>query len=357
MIPSQEAEEVQVTKTIYTLEPDYYPFEYNLRTSKNRVTAIYYSEDAYNPLNFLYDNAIFYNYDIHGNVKEIAYDNRDVNLVAIKHNIKKVKYDYDLISGNVNEVIYQEGAADEFRHRYTYDADNRITQVETSTDGIVWEADAQYQYYDHGPLARVLLGDQQVQAMDYVYTLQGWLKGVNADEIETNDVLGDGNGLSSEGIAKDAFGYSLNYYTGDYEPISTVSNPFTIAKSSEGTINTKNLYNGNIKTMVTSLLDDNESALATLQNNYTYDQLNRIKSFEAIDVSTNTENYAANYTYDRNGNLENLQRSVGGSLMDDLDYDYNLDAADQKENNRLNYVDDNVPVSYTHLTLPTTSRV
>jgi YD repeat-containing protein len=69
-------------------------------------------------------------------------------------------------------------------HRYTYDAENRLTLVETSTDNLVWEKDARYEYYRHGPLARVTLGDQQVQAMDYAYTLQGWLKGINSTGVQ-----------------------------------------------------------------------------------------------------------------------------------------------------------------------------
>lgn len=56
---------------------------------------------------------------------------------------------------------------DQFIHAYTYDADNRITEVKTSKDNIVWTKDARYDYYDHGPLARIELGQNQVQGVDY----------------------------------------------------------------------------------------------------------------------------------------------------------------------------------------------
>ena len=76
---------------------------------------------------------------------------------------KRLDYEYDLISGNVNEVVYQEGELDLMIHRYEYDADNRIVNVETSTDGVFYDDDAKYFYYAHGPLARTELGENQVQ--------------------------------------------------------------------------------------------------------------------------------------------------------------------------------------------------
>lgn len=62
---------------------------------------------------------------------------------------KKIAYGYDIISGKVNSVSYQSGFADQFFHKYSYDAENRITQVYTSKDNIYWERDAQYKYYRH----------------------------------------------------------------------------------------------------------------------------------------------------------------------------------------------------------------
>ena len=92
---------------------------------------------------------------------------------------KQIRYVYDLISGNVNLVMYQYSRPDQFFQQYSYDADNRLITVETSQDGYIWSEDARYYYYAHGPLARMELGEHNVQGLDYYYTLQGWLKGVN----------------------------------------------------------------------------------------------------------------------------------------------------------------------------------
>ncbi len=298
--------------------------------SRNRVTAIYYYDTRDAATNIQsYDNAMFYNYDIHGNVRELVQHNRLLSIAADNPNsgMKRVLYNYDLISGNVHEVRYQNGAADMFAHRYTYDADNRITMVETSSDGSIWEQDAEYRYYAHGPLARAVLGGKQVQGMDYAYTIQGWLKGVNSEGMsQTADMGGDG-----VTVAKDAMGYSLNYFKDDYIPIAAATQSafeYSTAATDDQSI-AKNLYNGNIRRMVTSLLDNDETLLAVQQNDYAYDQLNRIKTFQGNSVSGATgPGYFADYSYDRNGNLATLNRKTvnnAGAVvdMDQLTYEYN----------------------------------
>ena len=220
---------------------DFFYSNYNPQTSRNRVAGVFYY-DEFSPDGELdYQNAILYNYDIHGNVKEMLTYlatlkdySCDPNVIAdpnlalkndCEFHIKRVIYDYDLISGNVNTVTLQPGKVDQFIHKYEYDADNRIVNVKTSPDGIVWENDANYQYYAHGPLARVELGDKKVQGIDYAYTLQGWLKAVNGENLTTPE-----NGMGQDGMAsrlnvnKDAFGYSLNYYEVDYKAVTTDDN-------------------------------------------------------------------------------------------------------------------------------------
>ncbi len=56
--------------------------------------------------------------------------------------------------GKMQEVRYQPDSLDEFRHRFLYDADNRLMEVLTSREGIIWDRDADYDYYDHGPVPR-----------------------------------------------------------------------------------------------------------------------------------------------------------------------------------------------------------
>ncbi len=56
---------------------------------------------------------------------------------------------------------YQRGYQDQYFVKYAYDADLRVTEVKTSTDSVIWEKDAGYQYYAHGPLQRMELGQEK----------------------------------------------------------------------------------------------------------------------------------------------------------------------------------------------------
>ncbi|MEP7236089.1 MAG: hypothetical protein ABI778_12410, partial [Ignavibacteriota bacterium] len=97
---------------------------------------------------------------------------------------------------------------DQFTHRYSYDADNRLLKVETSRDGKIWDRDAAYSYYLHGPLMRSAIGEDSVQGVDYVYTLQGWLKGMNHPSLATSKDPGK-DGASGSRYARDAYGMML----------------------------------------------------------------------------------------------------------------------------------------------------
>lgn len=198
------ANKEQITRTVYDisyfsgddlLKPELL-YQRNLR---NRVS--YTQVFDVQPASYAgtHRAATYYTYDIHGNVDTLlqdygnsAYYSNVMNSNGNRY--KKMAYDYDFISGKVNMVTYQPGYykastqtwityADRFYHRYTYDAENKLTDVYTSHDSLIWERDASYIYYRHGPLARTILGQQQVQGVDYAYTLQGWLKGVNSTAV------------------------------------------------------------------------------------------------------------------------------------------------------------------------------
>src|SRR6185312_1046781 len=147
-----------------------------------------------------------------------------LNFINYNHGynrFKEIAYNYDLISGKVNEVDYNPGNVDQFYHSYEYDAENRITDVYTSDNKAyighknLEEHEAFYQYYKHGPLARAVIGQQQVQGLDYAYTLEGWLKGVNSTSLQaTNDMGNDGmTGSPNQFVARDAYGFNLNYFS------------------------------------------------------------------------------------------------------------------------------------------------
>ena len=207
-------------------------------------------------------------------------------------------------------------------HRYAYDADNRLEAVFTSSDGYIWDEDARYLYYAHGPMARVELGEYKVQGVDYYYTLQGWIKGVN---LQGDHDAETGN-LTQHYVSKDAFGYALHYYktdqTQDYKSIFG-----NFEWNSTNTTVYKNLYNGNIAAMSTTLKTAGEQTMF-----YKYDQLNRIKT--AVS-SQNT--YQTGYSYDANGNiLSLLRKDHNNATIDNLTYTYNT-----TQNNRLNKLKDN----------------
>lgn len=274
----------------------------------------------------------YYSYDIHGNVKSLVQQIPDLPN-------KRTDYVYDLVSGKVDFVMYQYGEKDQFIHRYEYDADNRITTVKTSTDGFMWDNDAEYQYYLHGPLARTALGLYKVQGLDYYYTLQGWLKGVNSPtgaSAQANDPGGDGHGTSK--FAKDVMAFNLGYYQGDYKPIS--GNSSTLIEQTSPLLwrgaggEALDLFNGNIAWMATDLSaipsakTDRNKGVQAMQ--YNYDQLNRIvrsrsRTFSGvIDPRTGSPApYDENYTYDANGNILTLLRNNElGAVADNFTYQY-----------------------------------
>lgn len=336
-----------VTVNAASVFSDMYGQAYAGDHTRNRITGVLYFEEL-NPAtpddNYSFRTGTFYDYDVHGNVRQLLQVNKAVPVDINNQHIKLMRYEYDLISGNVLKISFQPEQQDQFIHRYQYDADNRIAIAETSKDGFVWEKDAKYFYYDHGPLARTEIGEKKVQAMDYAYTLQGWMKSVNGEQISEQTMMGgDGKALGINAqVARDVFGYSLSYYTGDYQSADTSMLNYTLG----GVSNLgQGLYNGNIRSMYTALSDLNEQPLATHQTNYTYDQLNRIKSMTGynrmLPGSQSLSGYKSTYSYDENGNLETLKRYAFGQTvaMDDFEYHYNT------ATNQLNWVNDKAGAS------------
>ena len=311
---------------------DLFETGYDDFNSRNRVTAIVSFDDLYGtPINYgKYHNLTAYNYDVHGNVKELAHYFRWTQDDVSDENqlVRRIRYDYDLISGNVHQVTIQADKDDQFSHRYAYDADNRIISVETSSNGYIWEEEAVYEYYHHGPLARVLIGDKKVQGMDYVYTLQGWLKSVNGENLDaTSFDPGHDGDLAYTNTAKDAMGYSLSYYTNANEldyiaSVPSEYNALAISGSLGDPANSiLDLYNGNIKQMVTAIRENNYANLPIQSNRYKYDQLNRIALYNSSNINTASgltldAAYQATYRYDRNGNLQKLTRDVGDVFVE-----------------------------------------
>ncbi len=288
-------------------------------------------------INLNSDTAVtYYSYDPHGNVEWVAQ-----KIPGFTTNY--IGYNYDLISNKVTQVKYNEGFADRFFHRYEYDEDNRLTSVKTSRDSVVWERDASYNYYVHGPLKNMIIGHDNLQKVDYTYTIHGWLKGINTPDARESDTEGGGIGKK---FGKDLFGMALGYYAGDFtrtnSPFNSLNSPVLPSQTQY-----KQLYNGNIAHWVSHGSIDNPQDPFNKQTTaevYTYDYLNRIRSSEykvGSGFNTASTKYATAYTYDRVGNITSLNRNGGKAgndePMDRLTYNY----INQK--NQLAQVKDAVP--------------
>jgi RHS repeat-associated protein len=323
---------------------------------RNRIAAVSYYE-IHNPSKEKLIQTSHYSYDEHGNVKALLHD---LNwLDGNPNRFFYMEYDYDLVSGNVNQFRYQPFKSREsFYHKYTYDDDNRIVETYTSTNGIYWERDAKNAYYRHGPLARQVIGEQNVQGMDYAYSIQGWLKGINSRSMNwVDDMARDGrpvtnfaSNFSGQNTAQDAMAFALDYHDDDYMAIQG-STSFNYLGQETGS--PANLYSGNIKRMSTSLWEKkwqtgefSKPSIINRHMNYAYDQLNRIKASwqDGNDRGILNGAYHTAYSYDFNGNLKSLKRSdQDGLLMDDLSYTYHEDSNTDIINNRLKRVDELAP--------------
>ena len=359
--------------TLAGLPANFSPIAENLR---KRIAHVTY-ESVYDGNDQTYDHATHYNYDIHGNVQTMLQDNPSMaaDPLLTHQQFKRLDYNYDLVSGNVHRVSYEIGKVDQWHHAYVYDADNRITDVYTTNTTPLttpshgqstsqnepeispfWDKEAHYKYYAHGPLARIELGEQKVQGLDYVYTLQGWLKGVNSNVLNAeNDPGKDGIDLATNLFARDVIGYSLHYFSNDYTGIGSASNNRTADQTgSDLTANSTDLYNGNIARMVTTITNPDTREILPLGNAYKYDQLNRIResrSFSTLNLNTNTWTSASTYNgkyyngfdYEANGNiLHQLRNNSLGNPIDSLTYRYQKDAQGKMIRNRLYHVNDHV---------------
>ncbi len=297
-----------------------------------------------------------YSYDPHGNVEWMG-----SYIPGLGWNY--VRYEYDLISSNVLKVYYDEEMGDQFTQRYRYDEDNRLLRVETSRDGRIWDRDAEYKYYAYGPLKRVMIGEDSLQGLDYVYTVHGWLKGINYPNLLAGADPGRDGGGSGRRYMLDVFGMVLTYYEGDY-----------LRKAGS----THSVYNSNVaagvynpgprrQTSLTSLYNGNIAGWAlgtqpapgvpppyttqTVGYLYTYDVLNRLlgSAFRYYSggiwqVGLSTAKYDETFSYDANGNIQTLNRHgmlVGVSTrMDSLVYNYSYEVGGGAQRNELLSVDD-----------------
>jgi RHS repeat-associated protein len=225
------------------------------------------------------------------------------------HTTDVVKTDYDFVgkviktetqhninSTNVNTVVVE----DVFDHDHA----GRLLTQDQSINGGAPELIVKNHYDELGQLESKDIGNTEtspLQTVNYTYNIRGWLKAINDDIYNDNDL----------------FDFNINY-----------NNP-----TPQGTA----LFNGNIsETFWVTGNDNNQRGY-----DYTYDALNRIETanyrgnYELVGASNQFENYslvgvddAPGVTYDKNGNIISLRRFglVGNDnaidVIDDLNYEY-----------------------------------
>ncbi|WP_025739446.1 RHS repeat domain-containing protein [Aquimarina pacifica] len=305
----------------------------------------------------------WYSYDIYGRVKWI------VQRIEGLSGYKTIDYEYHPITNQVNKVWYQKGDnSDTFIHRYTYDpVDYSLVKVETSTDNSTYTEHASYEYYETGALKRLNLAEG-LQGIDYVYNLNGALKGINHPNLAGSDPGNDN---------KDLFGMTINYYNGDYKRTNT---PTYVPSLPEGI----DQYNGNIKSIIwstnghsdkdryyykynknnwlegasfneeieiNSSLEPEELRNQPVLTSEIAEATKKVKLTDGFSITaTNTLTFKAkisngagvnsngdynvyDITYDANGNIQTLNRNKdGGSAankMDQLSYQYKTDKPNQ----------------------------
>jgi RHS repeat-associated protein len=280
----------------------------------------------------------FFSYDPAGNVKWTIQDIPGLRPIHIG-------YDYDLISGDLLGIDYQKGFPNQFFQRYTYDENHKIISTQSSLNGILWDQDARFTYYDHGLLKRMEVGEDNLQRVDYVYTIHNLLKSINYPDLRESDEEGN-----NKTFGKDLFGLTLAYYNGDF---TRNNSPFN-SQEGIGTFvipNSSPLFNGNIsytiqKSSFRYSEDPFENQITTQK--LSYDLLNRVSASELstmdefTGIITDSPLFNSNYSFDRNGNIFTLVRTgsnPGFPEMDSLTYHY------LNGKNKLDYVADQVDYS------------
>ncbi|HJR99863.1 MAG TPA: hypothetical protein VJ780_02905 [Flavobacterium sp.] len=126
-------------------------------------------------------------------------------------------------------------------------------------------------------------GASGLQTVDYNYNIRGWLKNIN----DVNN------------IGKDLFSFKINY--NDAETAT-------------------DLYNGNISETFWKTNSDNKLR----KYKFAYDHLNRLldASYSRINETTAPNAYRESLSYDKNGNIQNLNRY---GVIDDANYAIHID--------------------------------
>jgi len=299
-------------------------------------------------------NRTWYSYDYAGRAEYIVQQLVDADFSSTDDStVKTFDYTYTPVTALLLKEEYQKNFTDEkLVHEYTYNKNQQLKTVTVKEDTTT-VAEAAFDYYINGQLKRKELGDQ-LQGIDYVYTLHGQLKTINHPSLDKNTEPGQ-DGVTN-GFKEDVFGMSLDYFKDDYQRTGTnIIN--SIATEADG------YYNGLTKAVRWKVKDksyvvrgmpqadldlytqgDTDSEL---MYQYTYDDFNRLETakFGVFDNDLSNDNTTPVFTadasnmfgvygtssntgidYDLIGNITSLKRNgytgTQGLEMDNLQYTY-----------------------------------
>ena len=188
--------------------------------------------------------------------------------------------------------------------RHAYDESDRLTHVYQTVGTEAEQLLARYEYNALGQLIDKGLHESQgayCQSVDYRYTIRGWLSSINRNELSSEQAIA---GSAINAPSPDLFGQEFAYNTS----VSGLTSP--------------SLYNGNISAVSWSSSELAEPKAYV----YDYDAVNRLTKadhFTGSSWSVTAAYQVSNIRYDKNGNLERLERNgQDGSAMDNLTYNY-----------------------------------
>lgn len=339
----------------YCSEKDY--TIYGSLQSSDEISSSYTYKSSYPATNLMfrvsrtYDSNLstWYSYNQHGQVtykvQQFLDADYTTSLPQVNDQVKTLDLEYDQV-GRLSREIYQANVSSEFlEHQIHYDADNRL-QLVTVNDDQGQVGKARYEYFLTGDLKRVEL-DDDLQGLDYLYTVQGRLKSINHPSLKTgNDPGEDGlTGGAHPGFEPDLFGMMIDYHAQDYERTGSNVDPNALASGGyyNGRVQRVRWKNSSSNTISRSGLSDvtlytQGSNVHELSNTFSYDGLNRLTSstFGVYDNGTNLVTNRPEFkvdgsgnaiNYDKNGNITSLYRrayddGTGNTMMDQLTYSY-----------------------------------
>ncbi|MDD2196903.1 MAG: M91 family zinc metallopeptidase [Bacteroidales bacterium] len=217
--------------------------------------------------------------------------------LANDHHTSSTRYSFTGLVEKVKEKQVFDGISTERVITNTYDHAGRLltTKQQITGDANGEVTLAEHQYNELGQLKQKNMAGGK-QLVDYRYNIRGWLTQIN----------------DPESVGTDLFTMKLLYNDG------VTIDDFTASSQ----------FNGNISGVIVKRRDKQANNNYTkYAYGYSYDALNRLTESDygegASSYGTNVGKYKEyGLKYDLNGNILNLKRNTGSTMVDNLTYSY-----------------------------------